>query len=270
MTASDTAFTGSIPDIYDDYLVPLIFEHYADDLARRVRTAGASNVLETAAGSGVATRALARMLGADARLTVTDLNPPMIDRARKRQGEDARIAWGQADMAALPYDDHAFDAVVCQFGVMFLPDRPKGFAEARRVLAPGGVYIFNTWDRIEVNVFAEEVTRAGCEVFPDDPPVFLARTPHGYHDVGRIAADLRAAGFTEFEIETVSGTSTAATPREPAVAYCQGTPLRGELEARDASRLEEVTDRATDALRARFGEGPVSGLMQAHVVVARA
>jgi SAM-dependent methyltransferase len=173
-------------------------------------------------------------------------------------------------MTDLPYGDGTFDAVVCQFGVMFLPDRARGFAEARRVLVPGGVYIFNTWDRIEVNVFAEEVTRAACAVYPDDPPVFLARTPHGYHDTDRIAADLRAGGFTEFEIETLPATSTAPGPRDPAIAYCQGTPLRNELEARGAERLEEVTDRATEALRARFGDGPVSGLMQAHVVVARA
>jgi len=148
---SDTGFTGSIPDIYDDFLVPMIFEHYAEDIARRIAESGSANLLETAAGSGVATRAVARVMGRDGRLTVTDLNPPMIERARSRQGPDPRIDWAASDMVDLPFGDAAFDAVFCQFGVMFLPDRPKGFSEARRVLCKGGLYVFNTWDRIEVN-----------------------------------------------------------------------------------------------------------------------
>jgi len=270
MSASDTAFTGSIPDIYDDYLVPLIFEYYASDIAERIAGLGCSNVLETAAGSGVLTRAVAPVLPRAARFTVTDLNPPMIDRARRRQPPDARIDWLPADMTALPFEDGAFDAVLCQFGVMFLPDRPKGFAEARRVLAPGGSYIFNTWDRMEVNVFAEVVTEAASELFPEKPPRFLERTPHGYHDTDQIAADLRAGGFTRFEIETIPAASKAPSPRHPAVAYCQGTPMRNELEALDAARLDEVTDHATAAVAARFGDGAISGLMQAHVVTATA
>ena len=270
MSATDTLFSGSIPDIYDDYLVPLIFEFYAEDLARRVEESHATEVLETAAGSGVLTRAMAPKLGPKARYTVTDLNPPMIERAQRLQPADERISWAPADMTALPFADDSFDTVICQFGVMFAPDRAACFAEALRVLRPGGMYFFNTWDAIEMNVFAEEVTFAASAVFPEDPPIFLARTPHGYSDTTRIAQDLRVAGFSDYEIVTLPGTSTAASPRDVAVAYCQGTPLRNELEARDAARLEEVTDRAAQALTARFGPGPVSGLMQAHVVMARA
>jgi len=268
LSSNDKVFTGSIPEIYDTYLVPLIFESYADDLARRTAEASPAAVLETAAGSGVVTRALAGQLGPNASYTVTDLNQPMLDRADDVQGEDARIDWRQADALDLPFGDASFDAVVCQFGVMFYPDRVKGYAEARRVLKPGGRFVFNSWDHIGVNEFADEVTNAAATVFPDDPPRFLARTPHGYHDVEMIRDDAKAAGFDEISIETITETSSAPSPRHPAVAYCQGTPLRNEIEARGGDALEAVTERASEAIAARFGSGPVAGKIQGHVVTA--
>ena len=268
MSAEDKVFAGSIPEIYDTYLVPLIFEAYAEDLARRVIAGSSGAVLETAAGSGVVTRALAARLAGDARYTVTDLNQPMLDRAASMQGADARITWQQADALDLPFDDGSFDTVACQFGVMFFPDRVKGYAEARRVLKPGGRFIFNVWDHIGVNEFADEVTNAAATVIPDDPPRFLARTPHGYHDVGAIRRDLSAAGIDDISVETITESSSAPSPRHPAIAYCQGTPLRNEIEARDANALEAVTERATEAIAARFGAGPVAGKIQGHVVTA--
>lgn len=270
MTESDKVFAGSIPELYDTYLVPLIFEAYANDLADRVAAFEPKTVLETAAGSGVVTRALTPRLGSDAHYTVTDLNQPMLDHAANIQAADARITWRQADALKLPFDDGAFDAVCCQFGVMFFPDRVAGMAEARRVLRPGGVFVFNVWDRIEENEFADVVTAAAGEVFPDNPPLFLARTPHGYHDVDLVRREVMQAGFQAADIETVAETSSAPSPRDPAIAYCQGTPLRNEIEARDPNRLEEVTDRAASAIAARFGDGPVAGKIQGHVVVARA
>jgi ubiquinone/menaquinone biosynthesis C-methylase UbiE len=265
--SKDNAFSGSIPEIYDTYLVPLIFEGYAQDLARRVAGERPAHVLETAAGSGVVTRVLAPLLDSRARYTVTDLNQAMLDRAMQRQPADARIAWRQADALALPFADESFDAVLCQFGAMFFPDRVAGFREARRVLKPGGAFAFNVWDRIEANDFANVVTEAAAHIFPNDPPRFLARTPHGYHDVARIEADLRAAGFTGSAFSTATMQSTAPSPRHPAIAYCQGTPLRGEIEAR--GDLEAVTQAAERALAEMFGNGPVMGRIQAHVVIAR-
>ena len=270
MSEADKVFTGSIPEIYDTYLVPMIFETYANDLATRIVALAPQSVLETAAGSGVVARALAPQLPPDARYVVTDLNQPMLDQAASKQGVDDRITWQQADAQSLPFDDATFDTVVCQFGVMFFPDRVAGFSEARRVLKPGGHYVFNVWDQIKANEFADIVTQAAAEVLPDDPPQFLARTPHGYHDTGLIERDLGAAGFAQFTIDTPVRTSTAPTPRHPAMAYCQGTPLRNEIESRDPDLLEHVTERAAKAIAARFGEGPVTGMIKGHVIVATA
>ena len=268
MAATDKVFAGSIPELYDRLMVPLIFEPYANDLAAMVTKAGPERVLEVAAGTGVVTRALAARLPVQMRLVATDLNPPMLAYARTRLSSDARIEWRQADALALPFEDGSFDAVVCQFGAMFFPDRVQGYREARRVLKPGGRYVFNVWDRIAENDFADVVTQALAEVFPDDPPRFLARTPHGYHDVARIREELGAAGFTDVSINAVEHRSKAASPRDPAIAYCQGTPLRNEIEARDASRLSEATDRAAEAMAQRFGRGAVDGRIRALVISA--
>lgn len=269
MVASDKAFTGSIPQIYQQLLVPMIFAPYARDLAGRIEKACPQRVLETAAGTGVVTRELVTQLPADAAITATDLNEPMLSQA-KAGLPDARIAWRQADALALPFEDATFDVVACQFGVMFFPDRVKGHAEARRVLAPGGRLFFSVWDRIEDNHFADVVTQALAEVFPADPPRFMARTPHGYSDPELIRDDLRRAGFGEIAIESVDHVSRAASPREPAVAYCQGTPLRAEIEARGAPGLEAATDKAEEALRRRFGGGAIEGRIRALVVTASA
>jgi SAM-dependent methyltransferase len=167
----------------------------------------------------------------------------------------------------LPFTDAEFDAVVCQFGVMFFPDRTRAFAEARRVLRPGGVIIFNVWDRIEENEFADTVTVALASVFPDNPPRFLARTPHGYFDAAAIQGDLARGGFTAAALfNTIAARSRADSPRVPAIAYCQGTPLRNEIEARDPARLGRATEAATEAVAQRFGRGAVDGKIQAHVV----
>src|SRR5580704_8121687 len=268
MSETDKVFAGSIPENYDRYMVPLIFEPYAADIARRAASLSPSAVLETAAGSGVVTRALAPRLPRGASYIVTDLNQPMVDYAASRQPPDTRIKWRQADALALPFEDAAFDLVCCQFGVMFFPDRRPGYREAKRVLKPGGHFLFNVWDRIEENVFANDVTNALAEVFPGDPPRFLARTPHGYHDPALIQSELEKAGFSSVVIETRADQSRAPSPRHPAVAYCQGTPLRNEIEARDADRLEAATNYAASRIANRHGNGEVAAKIQAHVIVA--
>ena len=153
---------------------------------------------------------------------------------------------------------------------MFFPDRPSAYREARRVLKPGGSFLFNAWDRIEDNVFADDVTNALAEFFPGDPPRFLARTPHGYHDTALIRSDLAKAGFSNVTIETRAEQSRAPSPRLPAIAYCQGTPLRNEIEARGADKLESATEHAASAIARKHGNGEVAARIQAHIVLARA
>lgn len=268
MVATDKVFAGSIPEIYERYLVPLIFDSYALDLAERLAATGPRDVLETAAGTGVLTRAIAARLPAYARMVATDLNQPMLDRAKARQSHDGRIEWQQADALALPFADRSFDVVACQFGVMFFPNKVQGYKEARRVLRPGGRFLFNAWDRISENEFADGVTQALAALFPQDPPRFLARTPHGYHDVEHIRAELNDAGFLDISVDAVDNRSKAASPLDPAIAYCQGTPLRNEIEARDASRLEYATKQAAEALALRFGSGAIDGRIRAFVIAA--
>jgi len=167
----------------------------------------------------------------------------------------------------LPFEDGSFDAAVCQFGVMFFPDKAKAFAETRRVLRSGGVLLFNVWDRIEENEFADVITTALESVFPDDPPRFMARTPHGYHDIATIMQDLQGGGFINTpSVDTLAPRSIAGSARIPAMAYCQGSPLRNEIEARDKSRLDEATDIAENAIARLFGPGQVDGKIQAHIV----
>lgn len=267
MAKIDTVFSGSIASIYDRYLGPLIFEPYAQDLAIRLSALKAERVLETACGTGIVTRALLRSLSPSASVVATDLNQPMLDFAAERVSS-SRVSWQKADAQALPFPDAAFDAVVCQFGVMFFPDRQKAYREARRVLKTGGHFILNVWDKLEYNEFADIVTVTLSEMFADDPPRFLARTPHGHHDKATVVAELRSAGFVNVAAETLTRRSVSPSCRDAAIGYCQGSPLRNEIEIRDANRLAEATEAVAGKISARFGNGLVDGMIQAHVITA--
>jgi ubiquinone/menaquinone biosynthesis C-methylase UbiE len=268
MPQGDTHFAGSIPEHYERHLGPLIFEPYARDLAARLAPLAPGRLLETAAGTGIATRALARTLPPSTAIVATDLNQPMLDHAATLL-DAANVAWRQADAQALPFADGSFDVVACQFGAMFFPDRRAAYAEARRVLGPGGRLVLSVWDRLERNEMAQVVSDAVAALFPADPPRFMARVPFGYHDVDSIIDELRAAGFAQVTAETVERRSRAPSPRHPAIGFVQGSPLRIEIEARDPARLEDATDAAARALADRFGKGTIVGRIQAHVLVAR-
>jgi SAM-dependent methyltransferase len=268
----DAAFTGAIAELYDRHLAPMIFEPYALDLAERVAALAPARVLETAAGTGVATRALARALPARAELVATDLNPAMLERAAA-VGTPRPVRWQQADAAHLPFGDGGFDVVACQFGAMFFPDKVQAFSEVRRVLRRGGAFVFSVWDRLEANEFTDVAVAALARLFPGDPPRFMARTPHGYFDQGAVSRDLAASGFGSApRFETVARRSQAASAQLVAFALCQGTPLRGEIEARAGAGpgLAEATAACAAALATRFGEGPIEGKIQAHLVSVQA
>ena len=263
---SDLLFTGSIPELYERFLVPLIFQPYAVDLADRVASIGPETVLEVAAGTGAVTRAIAARLPADVAITATDLNQPMLDFAASLAARDS-VRWQQADALNLPFEDGEFDAVVCQFGVMFFPDRVRAYAELLRVLRPAGTLLFNLWDDIAHNEVPKVVNDSVAMAFAHDPPAFLARTPHGYHDTDLIRRELASAGFSGSpSIDSLEARSRAASCTHPAIGFCQGTPLRNEIEARDAGRLEEVTSIAATAVGDRFGTTDIDGLIRAHVI----
>lgn len=263
---ADAEFTGSIPEIYDRCMGPMLFEPFAQDMAARFKDFEGA-VLETAAGTGRVTKALARAMAAGASLTATDLNEAMLNKAAEL-APDLKVEWRQADAQALPFADGRFDAVVCQFGVMFYPDKDAGYAEARRVLKPGGRYVFSVWDRLDANPLSKAMHEAIGAHLPADPPQFIARTPFGYNDQAAIRAALERAGFRDVEIETVTLETRARSAEDAACGLCTGSPLRAEIEAR--GDLDAAVAAVARVLAERFGDGAISANGQALVVTARA
>jgi len=266
MTATDTVFAGSIPAIYDQYMVPLLFAPYAKLVAKRAAELRPRRILETAAGTGVVTEELLRALP-DAEIVATDLNAPMLEQASRRI-EASKLRFQPADAQLLPFDNDSFDLVVCQFGVMFYPDKVRANAEARRVLREGGRYMLVIWDRIELNLATMTAARAVGEVFPGDAAKFYERVPFRYHDVGEIESDLLAAGFTDIEYETIELRSRAASARDVAIGLVQGTPVRSEIEEIDPTKLSLATNAAAEALKQFEGPGGFDAPMSARLVTA--
>jgi ubiquinone/menaquinone biosynthesis C-methylase UbiE len=266
MASVDVRFTGSVPANYEQYMVPLLFRPYADLLAQRARQWSPAHILETAAGTGVVTAALAAALP-DATVVATDLNPPMLDVAARR-GLGANVTFREADALDLPLDDASFDLVVCQFGVMFFPDKVKGGAEARRVLRPGGHYLFAVWDRIDRNGLSNLANESMRKAFPDNPPQFMERGPFSYHEPEWIERDLRAAGFEQISIDTVEFRSRSASAEEGARALCYGSPMGVELEEYGPGALERVFDDFKQSARRYEGPDGFDAPMAAHIVTA--
>ncbi len=265
MPSDDAAFAGSIPALYDRCLGPMLFEPYAEDLAARAAALRPGRVLETAAGTGIVTEQLAAAMP-DIELIATDLNSDMLALAKHRKLPPG-VLFQPADAQNLPFPDASFDLVVCQFGVMFYPDRVQAHRETRRVLRPRGRYLFNVWDALAANPICDQVAGAVARLFPDDPPSFLSRAPFGYHELERIEADLRAGGFDRIGIETVGRTSRT-TAQHAAIGLCCGSPLRAEIDARAPGGLDEVTAAAAAELRSTWGSGMIEEPMSALVVLA--
>jgi SAM-dependent methyltransferase len=261
------AFGGTLAQYYDRYLVPLMFAPYAEVVADRAKSLRPRRVLETAAGSGIVTEALARTLASDATITATDFNQAMIDVGRARPGME-RVNWQQADAMKLPFPDNAFDLVVCQFGVMFFPDKRASFRESLRVLGPGGAHLFVVWDSYDnmpnaLNWIAAQ--RVG-DMLQRDPHTLL--NP-GYFDEPTIRADLAETGFCGVRVERIVRPSRAASARDAAVITVQGSLIRPASKASYPSRLAEATDAVERVMCARFGEGPVEGETRALIVTAQ-
>jgi ubiquinone/menaquinone biosynthesis C-methylase UbiE len=267
MAQNDILFAGSIPANYDRHMVPLLFRPYAQEVARRAAALEPRRVLETAAGTGVVTQALRNALP-DAQIVATDLNGPMLEEARRRVGAQNAM-FQQADALALPFDDGCFDLVVCQFGVMFFPDKVAGNFEAHRVLGEGGSYMLVIWNTVDENFATRVAGSAVADLFASgDRSAFYERVPFRYFETDVIRRDLEAAGFSKIEIETVNLRSRAKSAHDAAMGLVQSTPMRNELEQRGPGTLERATAAATDALRQFEGPDGFDAPMSAHIVTA--
>jgi SAM-dependent methyltransferase len=264
MTQNDTAFAGAIPQLYDRGLGPTLFAPYAADLAARLGDLGRGRLLETAAGTGIVTAALAAHLP-HVDIVATDLNQPMLDHAATKPGL-GRVQFRQADALGLPFDDETFDAVVCQFGVMFFPDRSAAYREARRVLKSGGRFLFSVWGSVADNPLSAVALAGLSRRYPQQQSWFLERVPCGYHDPAVIRADLAAGGFAECCIETVDLRGPVASAQAVAIGFCQGSPMRGEIEALDPAGLQAATEAAAAAIAERYGSGAFETPMRALII----
>jgi SAM-dependent methyltransferase len=259
----DWVWAGSMPQAYDRWLAPAVFRPFAIDLTRRAARFAPRRVLEIAAGTGVLTRELVTAVPA-AQVTATDLNAAMIKFGSRHV---PLAAWRQADALSLPFDDRRFDLIVCQFGVMFFPDRPAAFGEMRRVLAPGGRLLFSTWGAVDTHGFAAALVAGLAHAFPDDPPTFVVAVPHGYCELGQVAADLAAGGLECVSTASVTLDGHASSAADVAAGFCTGTPLRMEIESR--GDLAASTAVIADNMTARLGPGPVTAKMTAYIIEAR-
>lgn len=269
MVTSDTVFSGSIPAIYDRLMAPLLFEPWAEHIASRIKVWAPGTILETAAGTGIVTEKLAKGVPS-ATIIATDLNPAMLAIAATRSVLK-HVTFQPADAQMLPFDDARFDAVICQFGVMFFPDRIAAAREARRVLKPDGVYLFSTWNGLDANPVSELLSETVAALFPDSPPSFYARVPFGYHDTQRITADLSAAGFSAISIDTRELPHGALTAHQAAEGLCHGSPYAAEIAAHGDDALDRAVDAGARALEQLCGaDGRIDARMSAHLVTAQA
>jgi ubiquinone/menaquinone biosynthesis C-methylase UbiE len=267
MENKNARFAGSIPANYDRYLGHVLFQAYAEDMAARLKLDAKASVLELACGTGILTRILRDRLPAGVRLVATDLNEPMIETASQKFRKDETIEWRQADASSLPFDDRSFDAVVCQFGIMFVPDKALAAREAHRVLKPGGVFIFNVWDSLEHNELGRIAHETIGSFFEKDPPTFY-ETPFGYHNHTEIRGVLEEAGFRDVRIEVVAKTSGASRPEDAAQGLVHGNPVAVAISERDPALLPVITNAVAAALKKRFGETEVRVPMRAIVAEA--
>jgi len=262
MTDKQHLFSGSIPENYERYFVPLIFADYAVKLAELLDVKTNMKVLETACGTGIVTRQIIDKLGHKAEFIATDFNEHMLNQALRTIDPDAAVQFQQADATALPFSDSYFDAVLCQFGVMFFPNRLNGYREAARVLKSGGKFHFSVWDGLEFNGFANAIHTSVARLYPSDPPRFL-KLPFGYFDIRSIVAELQVAGFSRVDVSVLPLESHAETARHIVLGFIAGGPLANEIMVREEPDFETAIEAVEKGIRKQFGEGQCRAKMQA-------
>ena len=268
MKDEHTKFSGSIPAAYDRYLGPILFQPYAEDLATRLPANKTGSVLELACGTGILTRVLRTHLPSKVKLIATDLNEPMFRQAAHKFGKNERVRWLEADACDLPFDDRKFDAVVCQFGIMFVPDKALAAREAYRVLRRNGLFLFNVWDAMRHNKLGELANRTIASYFEKDPPTFY-QIPFSYHNRADIRWILKRAGFREIKTEVIAKVGKANRAEDVAKGLVEGNPVAVTIAKRDPSLLPIITNSVTAAITRRFGKRDIHAPMRAIVVRAR-
>lgn len=269
MADGNVAFVGDIPGNYDRYLGPILFHQFADDLAGRLHVTPGMRVLETACGTGIVTRRLLDRLRGQGSIVATDLNGAMLEHGRAHiQGDPARIAWQTADATKLPFPDGSFDAVVCQFGLMFFPDKAAGLREAFRVLKPGGHYLFSVWDTLALNPAPRIAHEIAGEFFPADPPAFYL-VPYSLHDPEPTRALLAGAGFDRIEVTRLEKTGASPSAADAATGLIEGNPILGAIMERRPEALADIKRATAAAVARELGDPPARIPLHAIVFSAR-
>ncbi len=269
MQNQSARFVGTIPATYDRHLGPVLFEVHAQDIVGRISPVPGMRVLEVACGTGIVTRELLRRLPGDATVVATDLNPPMVDYARDALGADPRLELRAVDAQELPFADASFDVYLCQFGVMFFPDKALALREARRVLKPGGQLLFNVWSPLPENRFADTIHRLVLDKFPDNPPRFY-EVPFSWADPATILPALEAAGFRDGKCVSLKNSVDAESPTHFATGLVLGNPISLELADRGIADPGMVVTEVAAAIAATCGADPCRVVMNTVMVQARA
>jgi ubiquinone/menaquinone biosynthesis C-methylase UbiE len=267
MSYQHASFIGSIPENYDRYLGPALFEPYAAEMVERLNVSEGASVLELACGTGILTRRLRDRLPHGARLVATDLNEAMMTYAARKFRPEEAVEWKQADAMNLPFPDESFDALVCQFGLMFVPDKERAIREAHRVLKPGGAFLFSVWDAIEQNDLAHIAHTTISTFFEHDPPDFY-EVPFCFHDPEAIKSLVTSAGFGEIDLTLLPLPSISPSAIEAAKGLVEGNPVIVALQERRPSEVPKIVAAVVEAIAARCGDRPVRGRMQAFVCAA--
>lgn len=263
---TNIAFSGTIPETYDKYLGPLLFEPYAKDIIERIQKKKFFSVLELACGTGRVTQYLHKILPAEARIVATDLNPDMLKVAQNKITAK-KIEWKQVDMQNIPFDDSAFDLVICQFGVMFVPEKEKAYSEVYRVLKKEGTFLFNTWNRLEVNKLTSSADEIINDFFKDNPVMFY-KIPFSYYNTDEIGKHLDNAGFKSVQLTLLETEGLSDSVSDATNGLVEGNPVLTAINEQDPKLLPVIKEKLSKALAEKFGDNPMR--CRLHAIVGEA
>jgi ubiquinone/menaquinone biosynthesis C-methylase UbiE len=253
--------------MYERYLGPYIFEPYAEDIVSRIPSTDIHTALEVACGTGRVTGKLRKALPGGCRLVASDLNPDMIAEAQKHI-PDNEIEWLAADAQSLPFVDNYFDLLVCQFGLMFVPNKPLAVSEAFRVLKPGGTLLLSTWDKLENNPAMFLAHQTVASFFPADPPMFF-HVPFSLFDMGMLESLCKDAGFSNIATNLVKKTGMSPSAGETVTGMIDGSAVANAINERDATIMPVIKQTLETALAKAFGNAPMASPLQAWVLTAQ-